>query len=341
MSEYTPWQFWIDRGGTFTDVVALCPDGEIETAKLLSDNPAHYADAAAEAIRRALARWSATGRPEVPIEAVKMGTTVATNALLERRGCPTALIVTQGFADALAIGYQNRPDIFALEIVKPAPLYDRVIEANERVGAEGEVLVPLDTEAVAAALLKCAADGIEAVAICLLHGWRWPEHEQRIAALAAEAGLRQVSVSHDVEPLVKLVSRAETTLVDAYLTPVLYRYVDGLRAALDAVAPPRRLLFMQSNGGLVVADRFRGKDSILSGPAAGVIGMVETARIAGLAQIIGFDMGGTSTDVSAWSGEYERDNESLIGGVRLRAPMMKIHTIASGGGSLLDRKSVV
>jgi 5-oxoprolinase (ATP-hydrolysing) len=271
----------------------------------------------------------------VPIAAVKMGTTVATNALLERRGSRTVLVVTRGFADALAIGYQNRPDIFALEIVKPAPLHEQVLEARERVSAEGEVLLPLDEQDLAAALARCRDDGCDAVAICLLHGWRWPSHEQRIAALARALGFSQVSASHEVEPLIRFVSRAETTLVDAYLTPVLNRYVASLERALAAVRRPGRLLFMQSNGGLVVAERFRGKDSILSGPAAGVIGMVETARAAGLTRIIGFDMGGTSTDVSAWSGEYERETESTVGGVRLRAPMMKIHTIASGGGSLL------
>ena len=330
-----PWQFWIDRGGTFTDVVARRPDGSIETAKLLSDDPGRYADAAAEGMRRVLARWRAAGGPDVPVEAVKMGTTVATNALLERRGSRTALLVTRGFGDALAIGYQNRPDIFALAIVKPAPLTSRVIEVEERMSAEGEVLLPLDEARVSVALGECAAEGFDAVAICLLHGWRWPAHEQRLAALARRAGFRQVYASHEVEPLIRFVSRAETTLVDAYLTPVLERYVAGLERALESVGRPRRLLFMQSNGGLVDAGRFRGKDSILSGPAAGVIGMVETARSAGIPRIIGFDMGGTSTDVSAWTGELERETESAVGGVRLRAPMMKIHTIASGGGSLL------
>ncbi len=335
MTKYNDWQFWIDRGGTFTDVVALRPDGSIETTKLLSEADAHYEDAAAEGIRRLLAQWSAAGGPERRIAAVKMGTTVATNALLQRRGRKTALVVTQGFADALAIGYQNRPDIFALEILKPEPLYSRVLEAAERVTADGDVLMPLDESAIREALAGCVADGLDSLAVCLLHGYRWPEHERRIARIAVDCGMRQVSVSHDVEPLIKFVSRAETTLVDAYLTPVLVSYIDGLRQALFPVAEPRRLLFMQSNGGLVVADRFRGKDSVLSGPAAGVVGMVETARIAGLDRLIGFDMGGTSTDVSAWSGEYERDNQSTVAGVRLRAPMMKIHTIASGGGSVL------
>ena len=325
------WQFWIDRGGTFTDVVALRPDGSLETAKLLSENPEQYDDAAAEGIRQMVAQWSEA----VPIEAVKMGTTVATNALLERQGAPTALVVTQGFADALAIGYQNRPDIFALNIIKPEPLYDRVIEASERLNADGEVIKALHEKAIAAALRRCAEDGITSVAICLVHGYKFPQHENQIAAIAKNVGLEQVSVSHDVESLIKFVSRAETTLADAYLTPVLMSYIDGLRNALRKIATPNRLLFMQSNGGLVLADKFRGKDSILSGPAAGVVGMVESASRAGHERLIGFDMGGTSTDVSAWSGEYERSNDSTVAGVRLRAPMMKIHTIAAGGGSIL------
>jgi 5-oxoprolinase (ATP-hydrolysing) len=325
------WQFWIDRGGTFTDVVAHRPDGSIETAKLLSENPEQYADAAAEGIRRYFAGWSET----VPIEAVKMGTTVATNALLERQGTPTALVVTEGFADALAIGYQNRPDIFALNIVKPTPIYERVIEVSERMNAEGEIIKPLDEKSVSAALKRCASDGITSVAICLIHGYRYPRHENRIAEIATNIGLQQVSVSHDVESLIKFVSRAETTLADAYLTPVLNNYIDGLRNSLQEIATPNRLLFMQSNGGLVLADNFRGKNSILSGPAAGVVGMVETASKCGFERLIGFDMGGTSTDVSAWSGEYERSNDSEVAGVRLRAPMMKIHTIAAGGGSIL------
>ena len=329
------WQFWIDRGGTFTDVVALRPDGAIESAKLLSENPGRYAEAAAEGIRQALARWAAAGLPERPVAAVKMGTTVATNALLERRGAATALIVTGGFGDALAIGYQNRPDIFALEIVKPTPLYRRVIEARERIDAVGHVLLEPDEVRIRAALEDCAAEGIGSVAICLLHGYLNPAHETRVAAIAREIGMQQVSVSHEAEPLIKFVSRAETTLADAYLTPVLRRYIDGLQRALAEVAEPRRLMFMQSNGGLVLAGGFRGKDSILSGPAAGVVGMVETASRAGHGRLIGFDMGGTSTDVSAWSGAYERSNDSEIAGIRLRAPMMTIHTIAAGGGSVL------
>ena len=335
MAEYGEWQFWIDRGGTFTDIVTLRPDGALETAKLLSENPEQYDDAAAEGIRRALERWTAAGRPDCPVAAIKMGTTVATNALLERRGAKTALVVTRGFADSLSIGYQNRPDIFALNIVKPAPLYARVIEAAERITDDGEVLLDLDEEEVMAALDDCCAGGTRSLAICLLHGYRFPLHEKRIAKLARQLGFAQVSVSHEVEPLIKFVSRAETTLADAYLTPVLNRYIDNLETALARFARPRRLMFMQSNGGLVLADAFRGKDSILSGPAAGVVGMVETATAAGFDKLIGFDMGGTSTDVSAFSGEYERSNDSEIAGVRLRSPMMRIHTIAAGGGSHL------
>jgi 5-oxoprolinase (ATP-hydrolysing) len=326
--ETKAWQFWIDRGGTFTDVVALRPDGSIETTKLLSENPGQYADAAAEGIRRFVASGDR-------IDAIKMGTTVATNALLERRGSPTALVVTQGFADALAIGYQNRPDIFALNIIKPEPLYERVIEAPERLNADGDVIKVLHENAILVALGKCVDEGITSVAICLVHGYRYPQHEKRIAEIAQRVGLKQVSVSHEVESLIKFVSRAETTLADAYLTPVLNHYIDGLQSALGKIATPDRLLFMQSNGGLVLAENFRGKNSVLSGPAAGVVGMVETASKVGFERLIGFDMGGTSTDVSAWSGEYERSNDSIVAGVRLRAPMMKIHSIAAGGGSIL------
>lgn len=325
------WQFWIDRGGTFTDIVALRPDGRIETAKLLSENAAHYEDAAAEGIRRISARAT----EKVEIAALKIGTTVATNALLERRGEPTALIVTRGFSDALVIGYQNRPDIFALDIEKTEPLYERVIEVDERLNAAGDILIPLDTAKLSKALKQCRSDGISSVAICLVHGYRHTSHEKEIAMLATNLGFSQVSVSHDVEALIKFISRAETTLADAYLTPVLNDYIQRLQSALRKVAPPDRLMFMQSSGGLVQADRFRGKNSVLSGPAAGVVGMVETATKAGHQRLIGFDMGGTSTDVSAWSGEYERSNDSVVAGVRLRAPMMKIHTIAAGGGSYL------
>lgn len=327
----TNWQFWIDRGGTFTDVVALRPDGQLQTTKLLSEDPEHYVDAAAEGVRRLI---SADGN----IDAIKMGTTVATNALLERRGTPTVLVVTAGFADALAIGYQNRPDIFALHIVKPVPLYSAVLEVPERVSAAGEVIQPVDDAAIRRELQQHFDAGLRSVAICLLHGYRYPDHEKYVAEIARQTGFSQISVSHDVEALIKFVSRAETTLADAYLTPVLNNYIRGLEREISGVAKPERLMFMQSNGGLTLATSFRGKNSVLSGPAAGVVGMVETASKAGFGRLIGFDMGGTSTDVSAWSGAYERSNNSEVAGVRLRAPMMKIHTIAAGGGSILQYK---
>lgn len=335
MGESGKWQFWIDRGGTFTDVVALRPDGTLATAKLLSENPEHYIDAAAEGIRRFI---STPESDPAHVEAIKMGTTVATNALLERRGTPTVLVVTRGFADAIDIGYQNRPDIFALNIVKPAAIYDRVVEANERLNFHGDAIVELDDADIRQSLQRCFDDGLRSVAICLVHGYRFSQHENRIAEIAAKIGFTQVSVSHDVEALIKFVSRGDTTLADAYLTPVLNNYIDGLQRELENVAQPARLLFMQSNGGLTLAETFRGKNSVLSGPAAGVVGMVETASKAGFGRLIGFDMGGTSTDVSAWSGDYERSNDSEVAGVRLRAPMMKIHTIAAGGGSILEYK---
>jgi len=329
------WQFWIDRGGTFTDVVAVRPDGDLETEKLLSDNPEQYADAAAEGISRVTRRWRNHGKPDAPLEAVKMGTTVATNALLERNGAATALVVTRGFADSLAIGYQNRPDIFALNIQKPAMLYDRVIEVDERVDAGGKILSPLDETTLTELLRQCVADRITSAAICLMHGYQYPKHEQRIAEMACETGFEHVSVSHRVEPVIRFVSRAETTLADAYLTPVLERYVRQLQVELERAARPERLLFMQSNGGLVDAAQFRGKNSVLSGPAAGVVGMVESARSLAFGKLVGLDMGGTSTDVSSWSGTYERTRDSEIAGVKLRTPMMKIHTIAAGGSSIL------
>jgi 5-oxoprolinase (ATP-hydrolysing) len=335
MNDTGQWQFWIDRGGTFTDIVALRPDGQLETSKLLSENPQHYDDAAAEGIRRVLHAWSVAGNPQAQLAAIKMGTTVATNALLERQGARTALVVTRGFADALAIGYQNRPDIFALNICKPTPIYAQVIEVDERLAADGSVAIAPDIDATKLLLQKCLDEGVSSLAICLMHGYRFPLHEKIIGEIARDIGFRQVSVSHEVEPLIKFVGRAETTLVDAYLTPVLDNYIASLQQALDAVQKPDRLLFMQSNGGLVAAEQFRGKDSVLSGPAAGVVGMVESASAAGFKTVVGFDMGGTSTDVSAFSGEYERSNESEIAGVRLRSPMMRIHTIAAGGGSIL------
>ncbi len=325
------WQFWIDRGGTFTDVVARAPDGRLITRKLLSENPERYADAAVQGIRDILGLQGSEPIPDDAIAVVKMGTTVATNALLERKGEPTVLAITRGFRDALRIGYQNRPHLFARRIVLPELLYTRVIEIDERLDARGAVLHALDAQAAETALQDAFGQGFRAVAICLMHGYRYPEHEAQVAAIARAVGYTQVSVSHEVSPLMKLVSRGDTTVVDAYLSPILRRYVRSVGHALGDV----RLKFMQSNGGLTDAGLFQGKDAILSGPAGGVVGMARTARAAGFAKVIGFDMGGTSTDVTHFDGTYERAFESLVAGVRLRAPMMRIHTVAAGGGSIL------
>jgi 5-oxoprolinase (ATP-hydrolysing) len=324
------WQFWIDRGGTFTDVVARRPDGTLVTRKLLSENPLRYRDAALAAIREILGVAPGSPLPKLAIDAVKMGTTVATNALLERKGERTVLVITKGFGDALRIGYQNRPKLFALNIILPDQVYDRVVEIDERVTAEGAVLRPPDL-AQARADLQAAHDaGCNGAAIVLMHGYRYPAHERDIAALAVEIGFSQISVSHVVSPLMKLVGRGDTTVVDAYLSPILRRYVDEVAADLAGV----RLFFMQSNGGLVDARRFQGKDAILSGPAGGIVGAARSAEMGGFAKIIAFDMGGTSTDVSHYAGTYERDFETMVAGVRLRAPMMHINTVAAGGGSI-------
>ncbi|VUX47127.1 5-oxoprolinase [Candidatus Defluviicoccus seviourii] len=325
------WQFWIDRGGTFTDVVARGPDGRLITRKLLSENPERYADAAVQGIRDILGLKCNEPIPDEAIAVVKMGTTVATNALLERKGEPTVLAITSGFRDALRIGYQNRPHLFARRIVLPELLYGHVIEIDERLDAHGAVLRALDAQAAENALQDAFGQGFRAVAICLLHGYRHPEHEAHVAAIARAIGYTQVSLSHEVSPLMKLVSRGDTTVVDAYLSPILRRYVRSVAQALGDV----RLKFMQSNGGLTDAGLFQGKDAILSGPAGGVVGMARTAQAAGFAKVIGFDMGGTSTDVTHFDGTYERTFESLVAGVRLRAPMMRIHTVAAGGGSIL------
>ncbi|MEU6765794.1 hydantoinase B/oxoprolinase family protein [Streptomyces sp. NPDC046853] len=322
----TGWQFWVDRGGTFTDIVARRPDGRLLTHKLLSDNPSRYADAAVAGIRELLGET-----PGARVDTVRMGTTVATNALLERKGEPTALVITRGFGDALRIAYQNRPRIFAREIVLPELLYDRVIEADERVTAEGEVLRPPDLEQLAGPLREAYEDGIRAVAVVCMHSHLHPAHEQAIADLAVRTGFPQVSLSSEVSPLMKLVPRGDTAVVDAYLSPVLHRYVRHVAAELDGV----RLMFMQSNGGLTEAGQFRGKDAILSGPAGGIVGMARMSQRAGFDRVIGFDMGGTSTDVSHYAGEYERVFTTQIAGVRLRAPMLDIHTVAAGGGSVL------
>jgi 5-oxoprolinase (ATP-hydrolysing) len=325
------WQFFIDRGGTFTDIVARRPDGQLVTSKLLSDNPGRYADATVAGIRRLLGTGEGEPIPAGEIDVVTIGTTVATNALLERAGEPTVLVITRGFADALRIGYQARPRIFDRHIVQPSMLYSRVIEVDERVDAHGNILAPLDARATRAGLEQAYADGFRAVAVICLHGYRYPDHEAAIGDLAAETGFTHISVSHRVSPLMKLVARGDTTVVDAYLSPVLRRYVDGLARELSDV----RLMFMQSNGGLAEARHFLGKDSILSGPAGGIVGMSRTSAMAGFGKVIGFDMGGTSTDVSHYADEFERVMQAEVAGARIRAPMLSIHTVAAGGGSVL------
>jgi 5-oxoprolinase (ATP-hydrolysing) len=332
------WQFWIDRGGTFTDIVARRPDGTLTTAKLLSENPEHYADAAIEGIRRLLGLAAGALITRTEVECVKMGTTVATNALLERKGDRTVLVITRGFADALRIAYQNRPRLFDRHIALPELLYEQVVEADERLDAQGAVLLPLDEAALRRALQPAFDAGIRACAVVGLHGWRNPVHELAAAAVARAIGFTQVSVSHQVSPLIKLVPRGDTTVVDAYLSPILRRYVDQVADQMPGVP----LYFMQSSGGLTEAHRFQGKDAILSGPAGGIVGMVRTAVSAGHGHLIGFDMGGTSTDVSHFSvganggpGEFERAFDTQVAGVRMRAPMMSIHTVAAGGGSVI------
>ena len=319
------WQFWIDRGGTFTDIVGRRPDGVLLTHKLLSDNPEHYRDAAIQGIRELMD--TADG---AEIDVVKMGTTVATNALLERRGDRTLLVTTKGFADALRIGHQTRPNLFDHHIVLPSMLYERVAEVNERVMADGTIIRNFDITTARAAMQSAYDDGIRSVAIVFMHGYRFPDHERAAAALAREIGFTQVSTGHESSPLMKLISRGDTTVVDAYLSPLLRRYVDEMAAELKGT----RLMFMQSNGGLTDATLFQGKDAILSGPAGGIVGAVETAKQAGFSKIISFDMGGTSTDVAHYEGAYERTFETQVAGVRMRAPMMQIHTVAAGGGSI-------
>ncbi|HET7546233.1 MAG TPA: hydantoinase B/oxoprolinase family protein [Usitatibacter sp.] len=343
-ADKSQWQFWIDRGGTFTDIVARKPGGELVTHKLLSENPDQYRDAAIAGIRHLMGVARGEPIPVEQIDAVKMGTTVATNALLERKGEPTALFITRGFRDLLRIAYQNRPRIFDRHIKLPELLYAKVVEVDERMGAHGDIVRPLDEAAARAQLAATKAEGFDSIAIVFLHGYRYPAHEARVAELAREAGFAQISVSHIVSPLMKAVSRGDTTVVDAYLSPILRRYVEQVAGELGGHASPSldhrpvsgpRLMFMQSNGGLTDAMRFQGKDSILSGPAGGIVGMVATATAAGFDKVIGFDMGGTSTDVSHYAGELEREFETLVAGVRMRAPMMSIHTIAAGGGSIL------
>jgi 5-oxoprolinase (ATP-hydrolysing) len=325
------WQFWVDRGGTFTDIVGCAPDGTLHTDKLLSENPSQYADAAVEGIRRLLGLAPDELITARRVACVKMGTTVATNALLERKGERTVLVITRGFRDALRIATQARPRLFDRHIVLPELLYERVIEAAERVGAHGELIEPLDQAALEGQLHAAFAEGLRACAIVFMHGYRYIEHERAAEDIARRMGFTQISVSHRVSPLMKLVPRGDTTVVDAYLSPILRRYVDGVAHLMPGVP----LFFMQSSGGLAHADHFQGKDAILSGPAGGIVGMARTGQAAGHTKLIGFDMGGTSTDVSHFAGEYERAFDTEVGGVRVRAPMMSIHSIAAGGGSII------
>ncbi|WP_294221751.1 hydantoinase B/oxoprolinase family protein [uncultured Shimia sp.] len=331
------WQFWVDRGGTFTDIVAKAPDGALHSHKLLSENPEIYRDAAVQGIRTLLNLDADTAIPEGKIAAVKMGTTVATNALLERKGEPVLLLITKGLRDLLRIGYQNRPKLFDLDIQLPELLYDEVIEIDERLDADGNIITELDEDAARAALSEAHAKGFRSVAIALMHAYRFPDHEQRLGKLAEDIGFSQISLSHEASPLIKLVGRGDTAVVDAYLSPILRRYVDQVADALGAdQGGCDRLMFMQSNGGLTDASLFQGRDAILSGPAGGVVGMVRSAAELGFEKLIGFDMGGTSTDVCHYAGEYERSFETEVAGVRMRAPMMSIHTVAAGGGSILS-----
>jgi 5-oxoprolinase (ATP-hydrolysing) len=325
------WQFWIDRGGTFTDIVARHPDGSLTTHKLLSENPERYKDAAIQGIRDLLNTKECEQITSNLIENVKMGTTVATNALLERKGDRTLLAITEGFRDQLRIGYQNRPKIFARKIELPELLYEDVIEIPERISAHGEEIRPVDVETTRKLLEKSYNAGFRSVSIVFMHGYRYQHHEKQVARIAEEIGFTQISASHQVSPLMKLVGRGDTTVVDAYVSPILKRYVDQVSDKLGG----SRLMFMQSNGGLIDARFFQGKDSILSGPAGGIVGAVKTAEMAGFPNIIGFDMGGTSTDVTHYNGQYERTFETQVAGVRMRAPMMQIHTVAAGGGSVL------
>jgi len=325
------WQFWIDRGGTFTDVIAVRPDTTLATVKMLSENPEQYSDAAVAAIRQLMGLQAEQAIPVEQIEVVKMGTTVATNALLERKGEPTVLLTTRGFKDSLRIAYQNRPRLFDRQIILPEQLYAQVYEIDERIAADGSIPISLSLSSAKNALQDAWNKGYRCVAIVFMHAYRYTQHEVALGQLAREMGFSQVSVSHEVSPLIKYVARGDTTVVDAYLSPILRRYVDQIASQLPGV----NLQFMQSHGGLTAAQTFRGKDSILSGPAAGMVGMAKASELAGFKRVIGFDMGGTSTDVSHYAGEFERAFETQVAGVRLRAPMMSIHTVAAGGGSIL------
>src|SRR5256712_11700795 len=325
------WQFWIDRGGTFTDIVARQPDGSIATHKLLSENPGRYRDAALAGIRKILNLNEGQPVAAGALDGVNMGTTVATNALLERRGERAVLFITRGFRDARRIAYRNRPRLFDRQIVLPEMLYSGVCEVEERIGARGEVLLPLDFLQTRKDLEKAYPEGFRSIAIVFMHGYRCPQHESQVAELARKTGFTQISVSHRVSPLMKLVGRGDTTVVDAYLSPILRRYVEQVAAELEGV----RLLFMQSNGGLTDARRFQWQDALPAGPSGGIVGAVRTSLAAGFERIIGFDMGGTSTDVSHYAGEFEREFETRVAGVRMRAPVMRIPTGAAGGGAVL------
>ena len=329
------WDFWIDRGGTFTDVIGRDPDGHLHARKMLSENADAYRDAAVAGIRGLLGLEPDEVIPNGAIGEVRMGTTVATNALLERKGERTALITTKGFRDALEIGYQARPDIFAQKVVKPELLYGRVLELDERTLADGQVERALNEAEAEDALKQLWGEGYRSLAIVLMHGYRHAAHEQAVARLARGMGFPQVSVSHEVSPLIKFVGRGDTTVVDAYLSPILRRYVEQVSEELDLERTGARLMFMMSSGGLTSSERFQGKDAILSGPAGGVVALAQTAMEAGYPRTIGFDMGGTSTDVAHFAGTYERAFETEVAGVRMRAPMMQIHTVAAGGGSIL------
>ena len=336
LNEKPKWQFWIDRGGTFTDIISKNPNGELLSHKLLSENPLHYEDAAIQGIRDLLLLKDKESIPIQQIESIKMGTTVATNALLERKGEKTLLAITKGFADILRIGYQQRPNLFSLDIQLPDMLYSEVIEIDERIDIKGKVLRQPNHEDTRKVLTQAFNKGFKSIAIVLLHGYRYQEHEKQISLIAKDIGFTQISVSHQISPLMKIIPRGDTTVVDAYLSPILRRYVNQVRNELGpSQSNFGRLMFMQSNGGLTGANHFQGKDAILSGPAGGVVGMVKTGEKIGLSKLIGFDMGGTSTDVCHYNGEYERTHETELTGIRLKSPMMLINTVAAGGGSIL------
>jgi len=329
------WDFWVDRGGTFTDIVARTPDGELKAHKLLSENPEAYPDAAIQGIRHLMGVAKSDRIPSDKIATVKMGTTVATNALLERKGDRVLLLTNTGFADALEIGYQARPRLFDREIRKPELLYEQVAEIPGRFLSDGTEEQSFDANQTEDVLLAAYDTGIRAVAIVFMHAYRYPNHEIRAAEIARRIGFLQISTSNEVSPLIKFVGRGDTTVVDSYLSPILRRYVDQVASELDTDNSDIQLMFMMSSGGLTSASLFQGRDAILSGPAGGIVGAVQTSKIAGYNKIIGFDMGGTSTDVAHYAGELEKDFETEVAGVRMRAPMMKIHTVAAGGGSLL------